>query len=156
MSLTRSWFLKKEFLRRPLPALTDIINSTKSYKNTSRSMIHCFESDSAHIPKTVQCMVDRAVNSNALSKTRVQDLSLDLPKSTCLTVDLGLELAIWLLSFYRRYSCISTCGSEREWAGVRGSEREWAGVSRSEREWAGVSAEIDRRMTNTDQFKNCS
>ena len=39
-----------------------------------------------------------------------------------------------LLSFSRRYSCISTCWSEREWAGVSGSEREWAGVSGSEHE----------------------
>ena len=33
-------------------------------------------------------------------------------------------MLIWLLSFSRRYSYISTCGSERECAGVSGSERE--------------------------------
>ena len=38
-----------------------------------------------------------------------------------------------------RSACISTCGSEREWAGVSGSEREWAGVTGSEREWPGVT-----------------
>ena len=38
-----------------------------------------------------------------------------------------------LLSFWRRYSCIGMCGSEREWAQI--------GV--------GVSAKIDKRMTKT-------
>ena len=137
VSLTFSWFLKKGFLQRPLPALTDMNDSTKSYKNTSRSMIHCFESDSTHIPKTVQCMIDRAVDSNALSKTRIQDLSLDLPKWTCLRVDFGLELT-----------------SEREWVGASGSDREWARVSGSEGEWAQKSAGEWQTPTSSKMARN--
>ena len=68
---------------------------------------------------------------------------------------LTLNILLWrkvstdlrLLSFSQRYSCISACGSEREWAGVSvdrsGRGRKWARMG------AGVGAEIGKRMTKT-------
>ena len=68
-----------------------------------------------------------------------------------------------LLSFSRRYSCLSLCGSVREWARVCrsvrecGSEREYAWMSQNVQKWVrigvGVSMKINSRRTKTDRSR---
>ena len=82
----------------------------------------------------------------SIVKSSVKLLSLE-SRFVGLDIDWSLKLNR-LLSFSRRYLCISVSGSVRVRAGVSGSEWEWAGMSAdksgSVRVWAKIDKESDK------------